>query len=47
MTKSSPFESVHKKLGANFAEFDNWLLPSDYGDIATETKAIQDKRSSS
>jgi aminomethyltransferase len=37
MAKSSPFEGVHKALSANFAEYSQWLLPSDYGDGAAES----------
>lgn len=41
MSKSSPFEVVHERLGANFGDYDGWRLPSDYGDIAAETLALQ------
>ena len=41
MAKSSPFESIYQKLGANFAEFDGWVLPSDFGDAAAETSALE------
>lgn len=30
-------------MGANFAEFDGWLLPSDFGDRTAETKAMQSR----
>jgi len=40
MAKSSPFEGVHKKLSANFAEYGQWLLPSDYGDTAAESRGL-------
>ena len=40
MSKSSPFEAVHKVLGANFAEYDGWLLPTDYGDRTAEAEAL-------
>jgi len=40
MAKSSPFEVVHQRLGANFAEYDGWRLPRDYGDIDTEKAAL-------
>ncbi len=41
MPRSSPFESVHETLGANFSEYDQWLLPRDYGDPAAEAAALQ------
>jgi aminomethyltransferase len=41
MAKSSPFEGVHKQLSANFAEYDGWRLPKDYGNPAAETTALQ------
>ncbi|HIJ71884.1 MAG TPA: hypothetical protein HPP87_11050 [Planctomycetes bacterium] len=40
MSKSSPFEAVHKVLGANFAEYDGWKLPADYGDKSAEAEAL-------
>jgi len=40
MSKSSPFEAVHKILGANLAEYNGWLLPADYGDRAAEAEAL-------
>lgn len=40
MAKSSPLEGVHKALGANFAEYDGWWLPSDYGDGPAEAEAL-------
>lgn len=40
MAKSSPFEDVHRQLGANFGEYDGWLLPSDFGDKTVERKAM-------
>ena len=42
MSKSSPFEAVHQKLGANFSEYNGWRLPSDYGDPAAEARAIDE-----
>lgn len=41
MAKSSPFESIYQRLGANFDEFDGWRLPSDFGDPAAETRALE------
>jgi len=40
MAKSSPFESVHKALSANFAEYGQWSLPCDYGDTAGESRGL-------
>jgi len=42
MANSSPFEAVHKHLGANFSEYDGWRLASDYGDRAAEDKALEE-----
>jgi aminomethyltransferase len=42
MSKSSPFESVHERLGANFSEYNGWRLPCDYGDPAAEARAIDE-----
>lgn len=41
MLLPSPFESVHQRSGANFAEYDGWTLPSDFGDIGAEKTALQ------
>jgi aminomethyltransferase len=40
MAKLSPLEGVHKALGANFAEYDGWRLPADYGDGPAEAEAL-------
>ncbi len=40
MSKSSPFESVHERLGANFGEYNGWRLPSDFGDVAAESESL-------
>ncbi|MHC4721686.1 MAG: hypothetical protein ACYS6I_03145 [Planctomycetota bacterium] len=40
MAKSSPLEGVHKALGANFAEYDGWWLPADFGDRSAEAEAL-------
>jgi aminomethyltransferase len=42
MSKSSPFESVYRQLGARFKEYDGWLLPADFGDIEAERNALKD-----
>lgn len=41
MAKVSPFETVHKQLGARFGEFDGWTLPADFGDVQVETEALR------
>ena len=40
MAKSSPFNTVHKQLGANFAQYDGWSLPHDFGCCCDESKAM-------
>ncbi len=40
MAKSSPFEAVYARLGANFSEYDGWRLPQDFGDTAAERKGL-------
>ena len=40
MPKSSPFEPIHKRLGAVFADYNCWNLPSHYGDPAAECSAL-------
>jgi len=40
MAKSSPFEVIYERLGANFSEYDGWRLPEDFGDAAAESKAL-------
>lgn len=34
---------VHKQAGANFIEIRDWLIPSDYGDLAGELEAVNQK----
>lgn len=41
MAKVSPFDTVHKQLGARFGEFDGWTLPADFGDTAAEADALR------
>jgi aminomethyltransferase len=43
MPKTSPFEGVHRQLGATFEDYDGWLLPADFGDQAAELKAMRDQ----
>ena len=38
--KTSPFDSVHRQLDANFGEYAGWSLPADFGDVAGEADAI-------
>lgn len=40
MSLSSPFENVHERMGAVFAEYDGWRLPKDFGDPAGEEAAL-------
>jgi len=40
MAKISPFDAVHRQLGARFEEFDGWSLPADYGNVQAETDAL-------
>jgi aminomethyltransferase len=40
MLHSSPFDQVHRQLGARFDSFDGWSLPADFGDIAAEAAAL-------
>jgi aminomethyltransferase len=41
MAKISPFDAVHKQLGARFGEFDGWTLPADFGDVQVEAEALR------
>lgn len=41
MAKVSPFDAVHKQLGARFDEFEGWTLPADFGDVAVESDALR------
>ena len=41
MAKISPFDAVHRQLGARFGEFDGWTLPADFGDIKVEAEALK------
>lgn len=41
MPRSSPFEAVHRQLGANFNEYNGWLLPADYGSRDAESEALK------
>lgn len=38
--KTSPFDSVHRTLDANFSEYAGWELPADFGDPAGEAAAL-------
>lgn len=41
MAKISPFDAVHRQMGARFEEFDGWMLPADFGDVHAEAAAIK------
>ena len=38
---SSPFEGVHRQLGARFDHYDGWSLPADFGNIEAESEALR------
>jgi len=40
MAKSSPFEVIHERLGGTFSDYDGWRLVKDYGDEASERRAL-------
>jgi glycine cleavage system aminomethyltransferase T len=40
MPRATPFDQVHRQLGAQFDTFDDWSLPADFGDTTTETDAL-------
>ena len=40
MPYSSPFEQVHRQLGARFDTFDGWSLPADFGNAEAESDAL-------
>ena len=40
MSRVSPFNDLHCRLGASMAEYTGWQLPSDYGDIPAESQAL-------
>lgn len=41
MLRSSPFEQVHRQLGARFETYHGWSLPADFGSPDEETDAIR------
>jgi aminomethyltransferase len=41
MAKATPFQSVHAKLGAEFADYHGWTMPSRFGDITQEYEAFK------
>lgn len=41
MPISSPFEQVHRQLGARFDTYGGWSLPADFGNPDTESDAVQ------
>ena len=42
MLKTSPFDSVHRQLGARFSEYAGWSLPADFGNPQAESQAISE-----
>lgn len=42
MSIVTPFKAVHEQFGANFAEYDGWEMPADFGDSAAELKAASE-----
>ena len=40
MPNSTPFAPIHKRLGAVFADYDEWHLPAHYGDPDAESAAL-------
>lgn len=40
MPIQTPFKPIHDRLGANFAEFDGWSLPADFGDLDAENAGL-------
>jgi glycine cleavage system aminomethyltransferase T len=40
MLYSSPFEQVHRQLGARFHTYDGWSLPADFGNTEAESDAL-------
>jgi aminomethyltransferase len=38
--QSSPFDGVHRQLGARFDNYDGWTLPADFGNVEAETSAL-------
>lgn len=39
MPITTPFKAVHAQFGANFAVYDGWEMPSDFGDVQAEHNA--------
>ena len=40
MPLATPFKAVHTQLGANFAEYAGWEMPSDFGDTNAELQSL-------
>lgn len=40
MPIQTPFKPIHDRLGANYAEFDGWSLPADFGDLTAENTGL-------
>lgn len=41
MLKTSPFDAIHRRLGARFGKYGGWSLPADFGDPQAESLAIE------
>ena len=41
MPIQTPFKPIHDRLGANYAEYDGWSLPADFGDLQAENHALR------
>ena len=41
MLKTSPFDAIHRQLGARFREYGGWSLPADFGNPQAELLAIE------
>lgn len=40
MSKPTPFEFLHRQLGAEFKDYSGWLLPKTYGNLEAETAGL-------
>lgn len=42
VSRKSPLDAVHSRLGATMQERDGWLVPASYGDVLSEYGAVRD-----
>lgn len=42
VTNRLPLEKSHEQLGASFSEQDGWLVPTSYGDVPAEYRAVRE-----